>query len=90
MKVDRTRWRHSEGACEGQRRENIDKLVVALTFVGGLLYLAAAGMTALATAAANEETADENAYESLACVRTPRPTHPPRPISLARQTQLLT
>ena len=34
---------------------------VIRTFLGGLLYLAAAGMTALAvTAANNEETADAN------------------------------
>jgi hypothetical protein len=48
-------------------------------------------MIALAVAAAiHKETADEKAYESLACFRLPRLANSPRPISIAREAQLLT
>jgi hypothetical protein len=77
-------------ACKRKHRGSAKEPIFCLTSLSGLLYLGAAGMTALVIAAAmSEETTDEGAYESLACVRSASPACTPRPISIAQQAQLL-
>jgi hypothetical protein len=74
-----------EMACKWAHRDSAKKPIFRLTSLLGLLYSLAAGMTALVVAAAKtEETTDEGAYESLACVRSASPACAPRPISIAQ------